>query len=110
MTSALKTAEDKLFDAVVGGTADDPFGVLGRFAATQNGRPAVVVRTMQPAATRVELVTPGGATEMSRRRGEGLFEATTVLPEGTPANDFAYRLRIHERTGRYERSEPVPEW
>jgi len=95
MTSAIRTAEDRSFDAIANGTSDDPFAVLGRHDATVNGRPAVVIRTMQPAASAVELVTPSGAIAMERRRAEGLFESTVALDD-MPAHDFAYRLRIHE--------------
>ena len=95
MSHALRSEQDELLDAVAGGTSDNAFAVLGRHAATLNGRPAVVVRTMQPAATRVELVTPHGLVPMERRRPEGLFEATARL-DGGDEGDFAYHFRIWE--------------
>src|SRR5688500_10430947 len=95
MADALRTEEDQALDAVSSGRSDDPFSVLGRHSATLKGRPAVVIRTMQPAASRVEVVTPDGAVAMERRRPEGLFEATLAL-EGSAAHDTVYRLRIHE--------------
>ena len=67
MSGAIQTADDHALDAVVAGTSDDPFAVLGRHATTLDGRPAVVVRTMQPAASAVELVTPDAVTPMTRR-------------------------------------------
>ncbi|HZI44642.1 MAG TPA: 1,4-alpha-glucan branching protein GlgB, partial [Ilumatobacter sp.] len=57
--------------------------------------PAVVIRTMQPAASHVEVVTPDGAAPMERRRSEGLFEATLAL-DGRVASEVDYRLRVHE--------------
>jgi len=95
MTDAVRTETDQALDAVSSGTSHDPFAVLGRHAATLNGRPAVVIRTMQPAASRVEVVTPNGAAPMTRRRSEGLFEATVAL-DGRAAHEIVYRLRIHE--------------
>ena len=95
MSHALRSEQDELLDAVAGGTSDDAFAVLGRHETTLGGRRAMVVRTMQPAATRVELVTPHGATAMERRRPEGLFEATIPL-DGIEAHEFAYQFRIWE--------------
>ncbi len=76
------------------GTCDDPFAVLGRHETRLGGRPAVVVRTLQPSASQVGLVTPDGVTPMERRRSAGLFEAT--LPFSGSLADFAYRFRVHE--------------
>jgi 1,4-alpha-glucan branching enzyme len=95
MSRALRTEEDEIFDAISTGTSDDPFAVLGRHTTTRDSHPAIVVRTMQPAASRVELVTPHGTIPMDRRRREGLFEATVAL-ESIPPHEFAYRLRIHD--------------
>jgi 1,4-alpha-glucan branching enzyme len=97
MSRAVRTEEDQIIDAIASGTGDDPFAVLGRHPTTLNGRPAVVIRTMQPAASSVELVTPDGVVAMERRRREGLFEATIPL-ERTPAHEVAYRLRVHDGT------------
>ena len=95
MTDAVRTEADQALDAVSSGTSHDPFAVLGRHPATLNGRPAVVIRTMQPAASRVEVVTPNGVAPMTRRRSEGLFEATVAL-DGRAAGEIVYRLRVHE--------------
>ena len=77
-----------MLDAVAAGASDNPFAVLGRHEATLDGRPAVVIRTMQPAAARVEVVTPDRVVPMTRRRSDGLFEATIPLA-GAEAQDFA---------------------
>jgi 1,4-alpha-glucan branching enzyme len=94
MSRAVPTREDERLDAVAGGICADPFAMLGRHDTRVNGRPAVVVRTMQPTASQVELVTPDGVTPMERRRAAGLFEA--IIPFSGALNDFAYRLRVHE--------------
>jgi 1,4-alpha-glucan branching enzyme len=95
MSSAIRTAEDELLDALAAGTSDDPFAVLGRHTTTLNGRPAVVIRTMQPAASHVEVVTDTGVIPMTRRRAQGVFEATIPL-DGRAPQTFAYRFRVHE--------------
>jgi 1,4-alpha-glucan branching enzyme len=105
MSGAFGTVEDDVLDAVASGSSDDPFAVLGRHAATLDGRPAVVIRTMRPAATGVELVTPRGTMPMERRRDAGLFEATVPL-DGTPADEGAYRFRVHEPGHSYEVDDP----
>jgi 1,4-alpha-glucan branching enzyme len=92
MSRAAPTRDHEL-DAVAAGTFDDPFAILGRHEARLGGRSAVVVRTMQPRATQVELVTPEGVTPMERRR-PGLFEA--IVPFSGALIDFVYRLRVHE--------------
>jgi 1,4-alpha-glucan branching enzyme len=97
----MHTAEDAALDAVVRGQSDDPFAFLGRHEATERGAPAVVVRTVQPAAAHVELIRLPGrhAISMSRRHSDGLFEATVPL-DGVAAHEFDYRFRITEPGGR----------
>jgi len=85
---------DPIIAAVASGTSDDPFAVLGRHEVTVDRHPAVVLRTMQPAASAVELVTPGAVTPMPRRHPAGLFEARVPLTGNV--SDFAYRFRVHE--------------
>src|SRR5688572_29260235 len=100
MKAAARTADDDLVDGVAGGTGDDPFAVLGRHATTVGGKPAVVIRTMQHAADKVEVVVSGRATGMARRHPEGVFEAILPLADvhGAPdTSDLAYRLRVHEQ-------------
>ena len=79
--------------AVAAGTCADPFSVLGHHRTALGRRSAVVIRTMQPYATAVDLMIAGGASvRMTRCHSEGLFEATLPLekPDG-PAPE--YRLR-----------------
>ena len=94
MSGVPRIADDVL--AVVAGTSDDPFGVLGCHAATLRGRPAVVIRSMQPAAATVEVVLRrGGATfPMKRLHGDGLFEAVVTLSDLSPHElDYVFRIR-----------------
>src|SRR6187200_330278 len=97
VTPVLQTAEDQRIVEVATGTSGDPFAVLGRHVVTIDHRPAAIVRTMQPAASAVELITDGRVTPMPRRHSDGLFEAR--LPLEGRASDFAYRFRAHEDTG-----------
>jgi len=90
----VKTADDEALDAIVAGTSDDPFAVLGRHRLVIDGKPALLIRSMQPAASDVQLVTDDRVFGMQRRRSDGLFEATVPL-EGR-AEDFAYRFRVRE--------------
>jgi 1,4-alpha-glucan branching enzyme len=101
MPPATRTDEDAALDAVAFGTSADPFSILGRHETTVQGRPAVVVRTMQPGAAAVELIRlrDGHAVRMERRHDDGLFEITIPLDGGDP-HAFAYRLRIVEPDGR----------
>jgi 1,4-alpha-glucan branching enzyme len=105
MPGAIQTAEDLHIAAVASGTSDDPFALLGRHATTIDKRPAVIVRTMQPAASAVELITPGRVTPMPRRHPDGLFEARIPLEAGTAA-ELAYTFRVHEATGVREVRDP----
>jgi 1,4-alpha-glucan branching enzyme len=91
---AIHAADDHLIAAVATGQSGDPFAVLGRHAVTVNRRPAVILRTMQPAASAVELITPGLVTPMPRRHPDGLFEAR--IPLTGAASDLAYSFRVHE--------------
>jgi 1,4-alpha-glucan branching enzyme len=95
MSSAIRSPEDERLDALAAGTADDPFALLGRHETTLNGRPAVVIRTMQPAASAVEVITDRGAVPMTRRGATGVFEATLPL-DGRSAHEVGYRFRVHD--------------
>jgi 1,4-alpha-glucan branching enzyme len=95
MGPGARTMEDDALDAVVSGTCDDPFAVLGRHRVIVDGGPALLIRTMQPAATEVQLVTRDRVYGMQRRRPEGLFQATVPLGSGAPES-FAYRFRVRE--------------
>ena len=57
MSAGVKTTDDQALDAVAAGTAGDPFALLGPHVVTINRQAALVIRTMQPAAAAVELVT-----------------------------------------------------
>jgi 1,4-alpha-glucan branching enzyme len=90
----MRVADDEAVDAIVAGTSDDPFAVLGRHRVIVDGKPALLIRTMQPAASDVQLVTDDRVYGMQRRRPDGLFEAT--LPFDGRPEDFAYRFRVRE--------------
>src|SRR5262245_15155638 len=95
MTGGIRTAEEDMLDAVATGTADDPFAILEPHAASDNGHPAIVIRTMQPSASSVELVIGDRAVPMERRHRDGLFELV-IDADGRSPRDLFYRLRVHE--------------
>jgi 1,4-alpha-glucan branching enzyme len=103
MSGATRTIEDQVLDAVRTGTCDDPFAILGPHAATLNARPALVIRTMQPAASDVQLVTSDHAVPMRRIRREGLFEAIIPVTDTSPP---AYRFRVTEGTSQRDVTDP----
>jgi len=105
MTGAIRTVEEDARDAIVAGRADDPFAVLGPHASTRNGRQALVIRTMRPSASAVELVTADRVIAMERRHPDGLFEATLDAGSGS-VSEVAYRFRIHEAGDTRETSDP----
>jgi 1,4-alpha-glucan branching enzyme len=93
-------------EALVHGTSGDPFAVLGRHAVDTPSEPSLVaVRTIQPAASRVELLTEGHAIVMERLHPDGLFEATVAADRAAP-HELAYRLRVHEPEGARELNDP----
>jgi 1,4-alpha-glucan branching enzyme len=94
MSGAVSTPQDRAFDALAGGTFDDPFAILGPHRETVSGRPAMVVRTLQPAASRVDLVSADQVVPMRRVRREGLFEGQ--LAGDQQPHEVQYRLRVHE--------------
>ena len=94
MSVSVRTPADDALDAVVSGTGDNPFAVLGPHRVIVDGRPALVVRTMQPSASDVQLVTPARVFGMQRRRPEGVFEAT--VPLDGPSEEFVYWFRVRE--------------
>ena len=88
--------EEDALDAVASGAQDDPFGVLGPHTAELHGRPAAVIRTMQPAAAEVQLVMAGrDPVPMTRRQAAGLFEAVVPL-DGHAIHELDYKFRIVE--------------
>jgi len=105
MTGGIRTAEDDMLDAIASGTADDPFAILGPHAAADDGRPTIVIRTMQPSASSVELVVGDRATPMERRHRDGLFELV-IDADGRSPRDLFYRLRVHEGGTAHEFIDP----
>jgi 1,4-alpha-glucan branching enzyme len=104
VSGALQTAEEHLIADVAAGSCADPFAVLGRHAVTVDQRAAVILRTMQPTASAVELITPGLVTPMPRRHPAGLFEAR--IPLTGPAHELVYRFRVHEGAAAREIVDP----
>ena len=94
MAAGVRSAEDDALDALISGTSDDPFAMLGRHRVVIDGRPALVVRTLQPHAADVQLITGDRMYGMQRRRTGGLFEAK--VPFDGPAETFAYRFRVRD--------------
>jgi 1,4-alpha-glucan branching enzyme len=89
---ATRTIADQALDAITAGTGDDPFASLGPHVVTLKGRPAFVIRTIQPAASTVELVTGDRVLPMTRVRPDGLFEL--IVPG--PDSPMPFRFRLHE--------------
>src|SRR4051812_32653407 len=104
MSGAVRTPQDRAFDALVGGTFDDPFAILGPHRDSSSGRPALVIRTFHPEASQVEVVTPDQVVPMVRVRRDGLFEAT--LARDQQPHEVQYRLRIHESDRTRETADP----
>ena len=80
--------------ALVSATSGDPFSLLGPHPLTLDDRPQVVVRTLQPAARRIDLVTPSRTLEMERCHPAGLFEL--AQDEETVAASYRFRLTYHD--------------
>jgi 1,4-alpha-glucan branching enzyme len=98
MTSAARTLEERALDTISAGTSDDAFAVLGPHISTAGGKHTLTVRTMQPAARAVDLVTPDGVRQMERVRADGLFAIALPHASGS-SRDLAYRLRVHDERG-----------
>jgi 1,4-alpha-glucan branching enzyme len=101
---AIDTIDDQLINAVASGSCADPFAVLGRHEVSVDGRSAVIVRTMQPWASRVELITPDRVTPMPKRHPDGLFEAR--IPFDGNVDTLAYSFRVHDPAGTREVIDP----
>jgi 1,4-alpha-glucan branching enzyme len=104
MSAVVRTASDPRVALLVAGRNGDPFAVLGRHQATLGGRPAVNVRTMQPAADAVVLVGADGVETPMTAVVDGLFEAT--VPFAGDLHAFGYRLRVHEGGATRELADP----
>ena len=86
------TTPDTPFLAVAEGRSADPFAVLGPHRVDAH----VVIRTIQPGASGVELWVAGERRAMSARAERGLFELALEAPDGIPD----YRLRVSFADGR----------
>ena len=95
--SPARRAEARALGAVAEGLSDDPFSVLGRHPAPAGGPAGAIIRTLQPAATAVEVVVGDRVVPMERRRPEGLFAA--VVPWDGPLEQLGYVLRVHDPAG-----------
>jgi len=95
--SSARRAEARALGAVAEGLSDDPFAVLGRHPAPAGSPPAAIIRTLQPAASAVEVVAAGRVIPMERRRPEGLFVA--AVPWDRALEELGYVLRVHEGSG-----------
>src|SRR5688572_9925411 len=93
MSGASSSARTSAISALVEGTSDDPFAVLGRHDTALNGQPAVVFRTLQPGAVGVELATQSGVWTMTLLAG-GLFEVVLPSDPGNSLNrEYSFRIR-----------------
>src|SRR5687767_10167198 len=92
MSAPPRAPADDALDALAAGTSDDPFALLGPHRVTADGRPALLIRTLQPSASEVQLVTRDRVYGM-QRRGH-VFEAKVPL-DGAP-EDFHYWFRLRE--------------
>ena len=76
MSVSVRARLEEALDAIAAGTSDNPFAVLGPHLVVVDGRAALIIRTMQPAASDVQLITRDRVFGMQRSRPDGLFEAT----------------------------------
>src|SRR5215470_11586173 len=93
-------ALDYALDALVRGTNGNPFAVLGPHILARDGQPTVVIRTLQPFASRVEVLRrvdgkTVGVEPMTRLPQGILFEASFAADDQV----FDYRLRIIDDHG-----------
>jgi 1,4-alpha-glucan branching enzyme len=92
-----RRAEARAFGAVAEGLSDDPFAVLGRHPAPPGGPAGAIIRTLQPAASAVDVVMGDRVIPMERKRPEGLFAA--AVPWDGPLDQLTYLLRVHDASG-----------
>ena len=105
MSSTTLGGLDGALDALLNGSAGDPFSVLGPHDVTVEGRPAIVIRTLQPGALAVDVVTPTKVIAMRQRRSGGVFEATVPF-DGRAAHDYDYYLRVRQAGARRDVDDP----
>jgi 1,4-alpha-glucan branching enzyme len=82
------------------GTNADPFSVLGPHQDTRDGKPALVVRFLNPEAEEVDLLAAveGAPLRMVRREGTDVFEAIVRGWSGDPLT-LDYRLHVRWKDG-----------
>jgi 1,4-alpha-glucan branching enzyme len=102
--SPLTRAEAQALAAVAAGVSGDPFAVLGRHPAPAGGAPGAIIRTLQPAASAVDVIVDSQLIPMERRSADGLFEA--FVPWSGVLSDLGYRLRLHEGAESRELDDP----
>ncbi|CAN5905365.1 1,4-alpha-glucan branching protein GlgB [soil metagenome] len=82
-------SNEETFQAIVSGDHGDPFAILGMHQEAEEG---MVVRTFQPDAQSVEVISADGEDsygELKSVRPEGLFEGPISIKEHAP-----YKLRV----------------
>jgi 1,4-alpha-glucan branching enzyme len=93
-------ALDYALDALVRGTNGNPFAVLGPHVLARDGRPTVIIRTVQPFAAQVEVLRRQegrvvNTIPMTRLSQGMLFEAAFEADDQV----FDYRLRVTDDLG-----------
>ncbi len=79
---------DQEIEAITGGYHGDPFSVLGPHASGTEAHAAWLIRTFQPHAKYVDVLTGGKAIPMERVHPTGLFVASL------PSRPSSYQLRV----------------
>jgi 1,4-alpha-glucan branching enzyme len=82
-------------DKIIKSEHHDPFRVLG-FHLLDKEYPSSVIRSFQPHAEQMWLLTDGRKREMYKTRQEGLFEI--VLPEVAEPFDYLFEARFYDDT------------
>jgi len=82
-------------DRVIASDHNDPFEVLGLHFIDQEG-PAALVRTYQPHAESVQIVTGTTKQYMYKMRPEGLFEI--ILPEFSEPFPYHFEIQYYDNT------------
>jgi 1,4-alpha-glucan branching enzyme len=101
--SPARRAEARALGAVAEGLSDDPFA-CSAVIQRQREPSGAIIRTLQPAASAVEVVAGGRVIPMERRRPEGLFVA--AVPWEGPLESLAYTLRVHDGSGVHDVLDP----
>lgn len=83
----------KELDRIIKSDHHDPFHILG-FHLADDAAGTAVVRTFQPHAKSVYLVTAGNRSEMGKIREEGVFER--VIPNCSKLFEYSYEVTYHD--------------